>query len=433
MQSSSTHKQEPKDLTSLFVPGMQGSKKSMFKAVMGTPTLSMINMAGGVPDPSTFPIAHMSVQVRMPGGSQTETVTLDKTCRSGIVESIDELLQYGDGCGFHPLKYTGWDVIASCGNNDALSKVVALFCEPGDAVLVEKWTFPGALGVLNNTGIGAVPVELDSEGMVPQALDTACREWQGEKPLRVVYIIPTGQNPTGSIGWRKKHNLVIVEDDPYYFMHDLALVPSFLSLDTDGRVIRLDSFSKILAPNLRCGWVTAPSYILDRPSGLSQGVISKILNNSWGMAGWESHLRHLRATYARRRNAFVAAVEKNLAGLVEYTVPSAGMFLWMRIDLGGSDQKGAMAMLLETMKKCGVMMAPGVPAILRAAFALVEPEMFDPALSRLAQAIEYVRKSHGNNGSIGISSKIPAERPRHLRKCLDQACRVPASSRAAKT
>ncbi|KAJ1953533.1 hypothetical protein EC988_002940 [Linderina pennispora] len=145
------------------------------------------------------------------------------------------------------------------------------------------------------------------------------------------------------------------------------------------------------------------------------------------MAGWESHLRHLRATYARRRNAFVAAVERNLAGLVEYTVPSAGMFLWMRIDLGGSDQKGAMAMLLETMKKCGVMMAPGVPFMpgnahpdeqnyLRAAFALVEPEMFDPALSRLAQAIEYVRKSHGNNGSIGITSKIPAERPRHLRR-----------------
>ncbi|KAJ1937373.1 hypothetical protein EC988_007909, partial [Linderina pennispora] len=341
MQSSSTHKQEPKDLTSLFVPGMQGSKKSMFKAVMGTPTLSMINMAGGVPDPSTFPIAHMSVQVRMPGSSQPETVTLDKTCRSGIVESIDELLQYGDGCGvdsyrsflrqhtakFHPVKYTGWDVIASCGNNDALSKVVALFCEPGDAVLVEKWTFPGALGVLNNTGIGAVPVELDSEGMMPQALDTVCREWQGEKPLRVVYIIPTGQNPTGSTMSEsrraeiyrvaQKHNLVIVEDDPYYFMQfpkphepvdsDLVLVPSFLSLDTDGRVIRLDSFSKILAPNLRCGWVTAPSYILDRvqllneatslqPSGLSQGVISKILNNSWGMAGWESHLRHLRAT-----------------------------------------------------------------------------------------------------------------------------------------
>ncbi|KAJ1935071.1 hypothetical protein FBU59_005501, partial [Linderina macrospora] len=366
MQSSDTHKQDPKDLTSLFVPSMQGTKKSAFKAVMGNPTMLMINMAGGVPDPSTFPIAQISVQVRMPDSSQLETVALDKTCRSGIVESVDELLQYGDGCGidsyraflrqhttkFHQLKYTGWDVIASCGNNDALSKVVALFCEPGDAMLVEKWTFPGALGVLSNSGVRPVPVELDSEGMVPQALDTVCSEWQGGKPLRVVYVVPTGQNPTGSTmseGRRaeiykvaQKHNLVIVEDDPYYFLQfpkphepvnsDLALVPSFLSLDTDGRIIRLDSFSKILAPNLRCGWVTAPSYILDRlqllneatslqPSGLSQGVISKILNDSWGMAGWELHLAQLRETYARRRNAFVAAVEKNLAGLVEYSVP----------------------------------------------------------------------------------------------------------------
>ncbi|KAJ2357006.1 Aromatic/aminoadipate aminotransferase 1, partial [Coemansia sp. RSA 2611] len=220
-------------------------------------------------------------------------------------------------------------------------------------------------------------------------------------------------------------------DDPYYFLQfgpipagqgadatideirQQPLVPSLLSLDTDGRVIRLDSFSKILAPNLRCGWITAPAYMQDRfqilnestilqPSGLTQGVISRLLNDTWGIEGWNEHLCTLRTAYAARRNLFVKLVSKHLAGLATFTVPTSGMFLWMKIDLGpAAADPTAMPRLLDAMKKCGVMMAPGMPFsvgpvpghFLRAAFALADTDMFEPALQRLALAIAAIRGS----------------------------------------
>ncbi|KAJ2720163.1 hypothetical protein GGI07_004766 [Coemansia sp. Benny D115] len=446
-----------KDLNGLFVPSMRGPIKSAFKAVMGAPTLTMINMAGGVPHPNSFPIVHLQAKVKSARTqSATDTLVLEKSNGPGnqsASEGLKELLQYGDGCGqdsycdflhkhtqrVHNPPYADWGVIASCGNTDSIGKAVSLFCQRGDSILVERWTFPGTLGMLSLAGVKPVAVQLDQEGMVPEDLDNVCSTWTGESPLRAVYLVPTGQNPTGatmSLSRRRaiyavaqKHNLVIIEDDPYYFLqlpayspNDSAsigglsngqspqtLVPSLLSLDVDGRVIRLDSFSKILAPNLRCGWITAPRYILDKlqilnesttlqPSGLSQGVISKLLNSTWGMSGWEAHLQGLRTEYTMRRNRFVDMVEKHLKGLVEYTVPCAGMFLWMKINFGQAAlDKSAMPRLLENMKKCGVMMAPGMPFsctgpsptdhYLRAAFALVEVEMFEPALARLAQAI----------------------------------------------
>ncbi|KAJ2795369.1 hypothetical protein H4R21_005135, partial [Coemansia helicoidea] len=361
-----------KDLSDLLVPAMRVHQKSPFKAVMGSPTLEMINMAGGVPHPATFPLLQVQARVRTPAcgsGDADAVVTLDKTQRSGAVESLDELLQYGDGCGVasyceflrrhtqlvHSPRYADWDIIASCGSTDAIGKAVALFCAAGDSLAVEQWTFPGALSSLARAGVTPVAVAVDDEGMVPAALDHACGTARADGcPLRAVYLVPTGQNPTGatmSLARRRaiyavaqEHNLAIIEDDPYYFLQYAAasprsspagssagydsgcdaageepmapLLPSLLSLDTDGRVIRLDSFSKILAPNLRCGWITAPTYLLDRlqilnettvlqPSGLSQGIVSKLLNDVWGIDGWDAHLRDLRAEYAMRRDLFV--------------------------------------------------------------------------------------------------------------------------------
>ncbi|KAJ1894333.1 hypothetical protein LPJ66_005252 [Kickxella alabastrina] len=449
----------PKDLGEFFVPSMRGPTKSAFKSIMANPMLTMINMAGGMPNPNTFPILQLQARVKAPGATSSQpedTLKIEKKRRNKTTECLDELLQYSGGCGqesycnflynhtqrTHSPQYADWDVIASCGNTDAIDKALSLFCQPGDSVLVERWTFPGTLSKLAIARVKPVPVVLDEEGMVPADLDRVCSEWGGATPLRVLYVIPTGQNPTGTtmaLARRKsiyavaqKHNLVIIEDDPYYFLQlpkftssqgcdvvtdrtcgqQQALVSSLLSLDTDGRVIRLDSFSKILAPNLRCGWVTAPRYILDKiqilnetttlqPSGLSQGLVSKLLNDTWGMNGWDAHICELRAIYTARRNHFVRMAEKHLSGLVEYTAPLAGMFMWMRVNFGAaSADPTAMTRLLHKMNECGIMMAPGMPFsstatlpsdhYLRAAFALVDIDMFEPALLRLAHAISTI-------------------------------------------
>ncbi|KAJ2779267.1 hypothetical protein H4R18_004108 [Coemansia javaensis] len=462
-----------RDLSRLLVPSMRVHQKSPLKAVMGSPTLEMINMAGGMPSPATFPLVQLQAQVRVPGrgaGEPAATLVLDKERQSGSAEALDTMLQYGDGrgvdslCSFlrahtqqaHSPQYADWEVITSCGSTDAIAKVISLFCDAGDALAVERWTFPGALSSLARAGVAPVAVDMDDEGMLPEALDRVCAARSaGGAPLHAVYVVPTGQNPTGatmSLARRKavyavaqKHDLVIIEDDPYYFLQigpaaaapdsgeagaaasdgydsgcdatggearDPALLPSLLSLDTDGRVIRLDSFSKILAPNLRCGWITGPAYLLDRvqilnestilqPSGLSQGVVSKMLNDTWGMDGWNAHLRDLRAEYRLRRDLFVQIAAKHLDGLAEFAVPTAGMFVWLRVRLG--TDPGAMQRLLAAMNKVGVMMAPEMPfnscgaaagpaapgpdRYLRAAFALVDTDMYEPALKRLAQSI----------------------------------------------
>ncbi|KAJ2287143.1 Aromatic/aminoadipate aminotransferase 1, partial [Coemansia sp. RSA 2706] len=225
-----------KDLSHLFIPAQRAHQKSPFKAVMGNPTLEMINMAGGMPSPSTFPLVQLQATVRTAG--QDGTLSLERTQSSGTTESLDKLLQYNDGRGMdsycrflrrftelaHRPQYADWDVIASCGNTDSIAKAVSLFCQQGDHIIVEQFSFPGALCSLKFANVKPVAVSMDSEGVVPEALDGLCSSWAGATPLRAMYLVPTGQNPTGATmslerrqavyAVAQKHDLVIIEDDP---------------------------------------------------------------------------------------------------------------------------------------------------------------------------------------------------------------------------
>jgi len=151
-----------------------------------------------------------------------------------------------------------------------------------------------------------------------------------------MYVNPTGANPSGAVisTERKRqiyeiaqsYDLLILEDDPYYFLHFLEEDPvTFLSLDTDCRVLRFDSFSKVLSSGLRVGFVTGPSQmvralelslqasVLHAPS-LSQVLVDAVLR-SWGVEGLHEHAKKVRALYRRRRDLMVAAAQKHLAGI----------------------------------------------------------------------------------------------------------------------
>ena len=158
----------------------------------------------------------------------------------------------------------------------------------------------------------------------------------------------------------QKHDIYILEDEPYYFLQmqpytgqnapDVpppasneeflrSLVPTFLSMDIDGRVMRMDSFSKVIAPGTRCGWITASEQIVERfvranetsvqnPSGLSQMVLFKMLDEHWGHDGYLKWLINLRMEYTSRRDILLAACEKYLPReLVSWNPPAAGMFV----------------------------------------------------------------------------------------------------------
>lgn len=248
--------------------------------------------------------------------------------------------------------------------------------QTGEYLLVEQHTYTTVFETGLPLGFKFAQVLMDKDGLLPDDLDLVLSTWdesdRGGKKPRLLYTIPTGQNPTGitqPLSRRReiyriaqKHELFIIEDDPYYFIqlpvyrpgesatattasvtsvekYIETLIPSYLRLDTDGRVLRMDSFSKIVAPGARMGWVTASEQVIERmirahevsvqnPSGFSQIAIFKLLHDSWGHLGFVRWLAHLRGEYTKRRNSLLEACDAFLPReIVRWVPPTGGFFV----------------------------------------------------------------------------------------------------------
>ena len=270
--------------------------------------------------------------------------------------------------------YADWHCALSVGNTNALEQAYRMLCEKGDYILSEEYTFASAVETANPLGLNFLGVKMDDQGLLPEALDDLLSNWdaearKGRKPF-VLYTVPSGQNPTSatqSMERRRaiykvaqKHDLYILEDEPYYFLQmqpytgpnaaDVpppanieeflkALMPTYLSMDVDGRVMRMDSFSKVIAPGTRVGWITASEQIVERfvrhnecsnqnPSGIAQAVLFKLLDEAWGHDGYLQWLINLRMQYTKRRDVLLAACDKYLPkDIVTWNPPAAGMFV----------------------------------------------------------------------------------------------------------
>jgi aromatic amino acid aminotransferase I len=172
-----------------------------------------------------------------------------------------------------------------------LEQAFRIFCNRGDYILSEEYTFASAVETATPLGIRVLGIKIDDQGLLPESLDEILTNWDVEargaqKPF-ILYTVPSGQNPTGATQTAQrrreiykvsqKHDLYIFEDEPYYFLQMQpytgrdspdppppasveafldSLVPTYVSLDVDGRVMRMDSFSKVIAPGTRVGWIT---------------------------------------------------------------------------------------------------------------------------------------------------------------------------------
>ena len=372
----------------------------------------LISLGGGLPSSDYFPFEQISIKVPVPPQfSEAETADSGEIRTAGKYDiregkSLYDLsvsLNYGQATGaaqllrfvtehtevVHNPPYSDWACSLTSGSTGALEMAFRMFCTRGDYMLTEEYTFATAVETATPLGIHVAGVKADAEGMLATDLEHVLSTWdvsarQGPKPF-LLYTVPTGQNPTGatqSLERRKaiyavaeKHDLYIIEDEPYYFLqmepyespsvqngtttnhHSppkfepttvssflSAIIPSYLSFDTSGRVLRLDSFSKIIAPGTRTGWVTGTSQIIERfvrhhevstqnPSGISQIVLYKLLDEAWGHKGFFEWLMFIRQEYTARRGVIVGAAEKFLPREVcSWTPPEAGMFYWIRVD-----------------------------------------------------------------------------------------------------
>ncbi|WYZ43217.1 hypothetical protein EsH8_VI_000916 [Colletotrichum jinshuiense] len=282
----------------------------------------------------------------------------------------------------HNPPYSDWQCTMTIGNTSALDMAMRMLTKSGDYVLSDSHTFASAVETALPMGVKFFGIDMDEEGLLPESLLHVLDNWNpaehgdAQKPF-LLYLIPTGQNPTGSTQSldrrisiyhvAQKHDLIILEDDPYYFLQmnpyspsngtprksekprspgDLLgmIVPSYLSIDVDGRVIRMDSFSKVISPGSRIGWITAPQAITERykshadvstqgPSGFSQLAFFKLLDEFWGHAGYLEWLIHIRTEYSTRRDFMIQACERYLPGdIVTWKPAQAGMFQWLCVN-----------------------------------------------------------------------------------------------------
>jgi aromatic amino acid aminotransferase I / 2-aminoadipate transaminase len=363
----------------------------------------VISLGGGLPCSEYFPIDEISIKIpSAPHFSEQEvreSGVVVKTGKYDVSEGrgaydLSIALNYGQGTGSAQLlrfitehteivcnpPYEDWQCVLTVGSTSALDQAYRMFTERGDYILTEEYTFTSAVETALPMGLKVLGIRMDSEGLIPEVMDEILTSWdvkaRGARKPYLLYTIPSGQNPTGATQGTErrkaiyriaqKHDLFILEDDPYYFLqmqpytgadapnmpppasHEeflQALVPTILSMDVDGRVMRMDSFSKVIAPGTRTGWITASEQIVERfiranetsvqnPSGISQIVLFKLLDDSWGHGGYLQWLLHLRMEYTKRRDSILAACEKYLPReVVSWNPPAAGMFVCMRANI----------------------------------------------------------------------------------------------------
>ncbi|KAH6657578.1 aromatic aminotransferase Aro8 [Truncatella angustata] len=375
----------------------------------------MVSLAGGLPHPSLFPIHNASFSVSAPNPKEGN-IELQISNNPTSTPPLSKFLQYGNCTGnaelrqwcleftqqIHRPAYKDYDVLLHPGNTNAWCKVVGLLCEKGDYILCESYTYPSAQALWIPNENFAAPIAMDGEGIMNKSLEETLESWDSTHPgvnrPHVLYLVSVGSNPTGvsmSAERRKqvynicvRYDVIIVEDDPYFFLQypefDLSatsteykaasndeylssLIPSFLHVDYQGRVIRLESFSKTLAPGLRLGYFVANPLFTERllratevetqdPSGVSQALVLSLLA-SWTTSGYITWLQNLRLEYQRRRDWMTAAIkelfdlspasqfpELRAEGLVaaiegsagtrtpifSFIPPTGGMFLWTK-------------------------------------------------------------------------------------------------------
>ncbi|MBF4575169.1 PLP-dependent aminotransferase family protein [Frondihabitans sp. VKM Ac-2883] len=381
--------------------GLSASEVRALFAVASRP--EVVSLAGGMPFVSALP-------KEMVMGS------IEKVMRDNGAMA----LQYGSGQGtpairehimeimaMEGIRGSADNVVVTTGSQQALDLVTRLFINPGDVVLAESPSYVGALGVFRAYQADVVHVEMDDEGLDPEALRQTITALEAAgKPIKFLYTIPNFHNPAGvTLTWARRleildicrsHGILVLEDNPYGLLYfDQPAPQAIRSVDDEG-VIYLGSFSKTLAPGFRVGWALAPHAIREKlilanesatlsPSSFGQFVITEYLDQT----DWKGQIDTFRGIYAERRDAMLSALGEYLPSL-SWTKPDGGFFVWVTLP----HELDAKAMLPRAVKEL-VAYTPGTAFFsdgqgrnnIRLSFCYPTPESIRLGVSRLATVI----------------------------------------------
>ncbi|MGH2951577.1 MAG: PLP-dependent aminotransferase family protein, partial [Solirubrobacterales bacterium] len=329
---------------SLFAARTRVMRSSAMRDLMEiTARPEVISLAGGLPDTSTFP-------------PQTFAAQMTRIAQ----ESSAEALQYGPTEGFDETKRCirevmaaegmepdPEDLIVTTGGQQAIDLVAKTFIDPGDAVICEAPTYPGAVPVFCAYEADTLQVGIDERGMrideLERLLDRLASA--GRRP-KFVYTVPTFQNPAGVtmsadrrrrlVEIARERELLVIEDNPYGLLRfEGAATEPLYKLDGGDYVVYLGTFSKILSPGIRVGWLCAPPPVMEKvvlgkqAADLCTSTLTQYFVAEYFAEGrWRDYLADLARIYRARRDAMLEALERHLPPQARWTRPEGGLFVW---------------------------------------------------------------------------------------------------------
>ncbi|HEY1834304.1 MAG TPA: PLP-dependent aminotransferase family protein [Solirubrobacteraceae bacterium] len=415
----------------LFAARTRGMKSSAMREMMAlTERPDVISLAGGLPDTSTFPAeryAQLMAKVAVDGTARalqygpTEGMAATVRC---IVE-----VMAAEGTEVDPE-----EVLVTTGGQQVIDLVCKTLIDPGDVIVAEAPTYPGAVPTFSAYEAQVEQIEMDADGMPIDALEATLDRLQAEgRRPKFIYTIPNFQNPGGvtmSLARRRRlvevareRELLVLEDNPYGLLrYEGEPLPTLYALDAQahGRgggsdlVIYLGTFSKILSPGLRLGWAVAPRPVLEKlnlgkqGSDLCSSPVTQMfvaayfdLDDPRARGGWLDYLETLKALYRTRRDAMLEALSEHFGPGASWTTPEGGLFIWATVD-----ERIDTTDLLALATGEGVAFVPGRAAYvdgrsgsssMRLNFAGIPEERIHEGIRRIGKAI---REQLGLLGSL---------------------------------
>lgn len=303
---------------------------------------------GGHNDPASMPVEGLAASaarmVRAHGRDLSKyNFGMGPMGFPGLREHIADKVQRRRG-----IHATAEDVLVTHGSNQGIDFVIRLFVKPGDTVLLEEKTYHGAITRFNAAGARSVGVPLDEDGIDVGALTKLLEGLSAAGTLpKLLYTIPTVQNPTGSIlplerrrallDLARKYGFVVVEDECYADLvwEDVEVPPSLFALDPEC-VVHIGSLSKSLSPALRLGYVIASSWILALMVSVKNdggvGAIDQIVAADFFGTHFDAHTAMLSARLREKMDVMVRAVVREFGDSAEFVAPKGGVFLWLQLD-----------------------------------------------------------------------------------------------------
>jgi 2-aminoadipate transaminase len=331
----------------LFARRMRGMNSSAMRDLMAiTAQPSVISLAGGLPDTTTFPAEDFAaLMARVAVDSSAAALQYGPTEGMEDVRRAIVTVMAAEG-----MRVEEDDLLVTTGGQQVIDLVCRVFLDPGDVVIAEGPTYPGAVPCFGSFQAQVEQIEMDDDGMRIDVLEQTLARLQAEgRRPKFIYTVPSFQNPAGvtmSLERRRalvkiahEQELVILEDNPYGLLrYEGRPLPTLHSLDGGRYVIYLGTFSKILSAGLRLGWAAAPRPILEKlnlgkqaadlcSSSLTQHFVAAYFDQR----DWRAYLDKLRVLYRRRRDVMLEALEEHLPAEATWTRPQGGLFIWAKL------------------------------------------------------------------------------------------------------